>query len=246
MKIDVITVPGDCRNGSKLGADVVAVVIDVLRVSTTIVTALAAGADRIFPALTVQEAFDKKESLEKSGTCPGGVLLCGERGGLRVEGFNLGNSPREFTPAVVAGKTLVISSTNGTKAMRMSAGAGITAVGCIVNAARTARFILDEGRNAVFYLSGREEEFSYEDAAGAGLIISRILQERDCSLADSALMCLDLYGLHRHDLPGMMHRTYHGRYLSSIGMGEDLPLCAAADSFDLLPQLGEDGFICRG
>ena len=121
----------------------------------------------------------------------------------------------------------MMSSTNGTGAMKRSAGAAKVLVGSILNGQAVSDWLIVEGGDVVFYLSGREGDFSYEDAAGAGFIINGVMAGRqDTELTDSALMCLDLYRGLKEDLAGMFRRTYHGRYLESIGFGQDLDFCA--------------------
>jgi len=217
------------------------VVIDVLRVCSTIVTALDAGAEKIYPTLTVDEAFLKARQLESAGE---EVLLCGEREGIRVEGFHMGNSPREYSRKTVEGRTLVISSTNGTGAMKRSSNARRVLVGSFLNGQAVAEVLADQNQNTVFYLSGREMDFSYEDAAGAGLIIHGITKILPaCQMSDSALMCRDLYLGCRHDIAGMFRRTFHGRYLESLGFGDDLDFCARTGVSPRVPEINPDGFI---
>src|SRR3989441_10388411 len=133
MKIDVFFTPLGLAAGDLGGRGVV--VIDVLRATTTVVTALANGAKAVIPAATSEEAVRLASNLEKDR-----VLLAGERKSLKIEGFALGNSPREMTPAAVAGKTIVLSTTNGTPALVAAQGGDPVLVGAPVNfRALTAR-----------------------------------------------------------------------------------------------------------
>ena len=119
----------------------VAVVIDVLRASTTVVHALASGAQAVIPCETIDEA--REQSTRRSS---GTVLLGGERGGERIDGFDLGNSPLEFTPEAVAGKTIVFTTTNGTKALKQCASADRVLIGTFVNRAALLRVLQADGR----------------------------------------------------------------------------------------------------
>ena len=126
MKIDVHFTPLGLGAGDLAGRGVV--VIDALRATTTIITALANGAKAVIPAATSEEAVRLASNLEKDG-----VLLAGERRSVRIEGFALGNSPREMVPAVVAGKTIVLATTNGTPALVAAQGGEPVLVGAPVN-----------------------------------------------------------------------------------------------------------------
>jgi len=245
MLIETILVPGDSRNQVIIGNECLAVVIDVLRVCSTIVSALDSGADRIYTAGTIEEAFAIKEGLLRSDKLPGQVILGGERQGVKVEGFDLGNSPREYTSEVVEGKTLILSSTNGTRAVKYSLGAAVVSVSCFLNAESCAWFIQKNNRDVVFYLSGREGEFSYEDAAGAGAVIFYLLesQKKDTLiLSDSSRMCLNLFKIHRENLEGMCRGTKHGKYLISLGFGDDITYCARLNKTRTVPVLENEYF----
>src|SRR5205823_2328211 len=126
MNIDVYFTPLGLGAGDLGGRGIV--VIDVLRATTTIVTALANGAKAVIPAATSEEAVRLASHLEKDG-----VLLAGERRSVKIDGFALGNSPREMTPAAVAGKTIVLATTNGTPALVAAQGGEPVLVGAPVN-----------------------------------------------------------------------------------------------------------------
>lgn len=242
MNIDVITVPLDKKNDEKITPDKIVVVVDVLRVCSTIVTSLSNGAEKIFPTLTVKEAFDKKEQLLKKGLPEDKILLGGERKGLKVEGFNMGNSPREYTKENVANKTIIASSTNGTKAMKRSRNAHQVVIGAYLNARAVGKYIENQNKDVLFYLSGREEDFSYEDAVGAGMIIEQI-DIVNINKSDAASMALDLYRMNRNVLKGMFKKTVHGRFLISLGLEKDLDYCAGANEYHVVPIMDSDGYI---
>ncbi|MDR3623029.1 MAG: 2-phosphosulfolactate phosphatase [Paludisphaera borealis] len=141
----------------------VAVVIDVLRASTMIVHALAAGCDAVIPCGEIDEA-----RRIAGGLPPGSALLAGERHGVPIEGFDLGNSPGACTADVCRGKTLVMTTTNGTKAILASLDAEVVLVGAFVNFAATAQRLLHEKRPVHLVCAGTEGAVSYEDALLAG------------------------------------------------------------------------------
>src|SRR5256712_7071153 len=164
MKIDVHFTPLGFAAGDLAGRGVV--VIDALRATTTIITALANGAKAVIPAATSEEAVRLASNLEKDG-----VLLAGERKSLKVEGFALGNSPLEMTPDVVGGKTIVLATTNGTPALVAVQGADPVLVGAPANfkaLVARARAVLDERGGLVIVCSGRQRHFALEESYTAG------------------------------------------------------------------------------
>src|SRR5207249_10597308 len=167
------------------------VVIDVLRATTTIITALANGAKAVIPAATSEEAVRLASNLEKDG-----VLLAGERRSVRIEGFALGNSPREMVPAVVAGKTIVLATTNGTPALVAAQGGEPVLVGAPVNfkaLVERVRALLLEPRDLVIICAGREKQFAIEDAYTAGRLVKAVKKgTRKVALNDTARAALVL------------------------------------------------------
>ncbi|MCE1247682.1 MAG: 2-phosphosulfolactate phosphatase [Firmicutes bacterium] len=243
MKIDVILTPGDSKNDERIKSGVIVTVIDVLRVSTTIITAMENGASSIYPVLTVQEAFDRKNQLLSEETPPESILLGGERNSLLIPGFDMGNSPPEYTREKIGGKILILSSTNGTKAVRRSKDADGIIAACIRNAQAAADFLLTQGKDVLFYLSGRIGEFSLEDSIGAGIIIGKILKSTSAELTDSAIACIDLAEKYSADPEAMFRKSYHGKYLLSLGLERDLEFCSKLDCSAVVPWVEGDRLI---
>src|SRR5712672_3278367 len=166
MKIDVYHTPLGLNAGDLTGRAVV--VIDVLRATSTIVTALAAGAKAIVPAASSEEVVRVTANLEKNG-----IVLAGERRLQKIEGFNLGNSPREMTKEAVGGKTLFLATTNGTPAL-LAAQGGDPVVAAALNfsavADRAHKLFMDRG-DVVIICAGRDKQFALEDAYTAGRLI---------------------------------------------------------------------------
>lgn len=244
MKIDVILVQEDALNESRITTETIAVVIDVLRVSSTIVTALANGAEKVFPVPEVQEVFDRKEQLISEGIPPDKILLGGERMGRKVSGFDLGNSPLEYSPEKVDGKTIIISSTNGTKSISRSKNAGEIIIGSFLNSGAAAEYLVRKDADTVFYLSGKEGRFSLEDAVGAGMIIENIINvSNNAELSDSAMMCHFLYEKFKIDPLRVFLQGEHGIYLDSIGLKDDLLYCANVNIIKKIPVVNNDGYI---
>ncbi len=243
MKIDAILVQEDTLNEKMITPDKTVVVIDVLRVSSTIITALANGADKIFPVLEVREVFEKKEQLLSEGVPPQKILLGGERMGLKVDGFDLGNSPLEYTPEKVNGKTIIISSTNGTKSITRCKNAGEILIGSFLNAKAVAKYLSGNETKMVFYLSGKEGRFSLEDALGAGMIMEHLEGNFNVEISDAAQMCHTIYESFHNNPFLIFFYGEHGIYLDSIGLKDDLQYCANVNTIDKIPVVCGDGYI---
>jgi 2-phosphosulfolactate phosphatase len=213
------------------------VVIDVLRASTTITVALANGAREIIPVGSIESAVKISGSLFGEVTLRGG-----ERNGRMIEGFNLGNSPIEYTEATVKGKSIIYCTTNGSVAMWKSRFARSLVVGAFVNMAQVVAFLAERSEDVLLLCAGRMNSpghFSMEDAVCAGMIVHR-LQEKDAGrveLTDSSRAALALYKAHGKSPLRMLKGSEHGQYLVEIGFAEDLKVCAAVDSIAALPLL---------
>ena len=219
----------------------VAVVIDVLRASTTMITALAHGAAGIVPVADVDEA------RRLAGELGPRVVLGGERGGLRISGFDLGNSPREYTAERVAGQTVVITTTNGTAALHASRDAAEIVVGAIVNRRAVAEAVRRlAGDQGVVHLvcAGTDGVVSAEDVLAAGAILDAAAADgRDDVLDDAAREALAFFQrvAARGDVPAALVvefcRSPGGANLVDLGMEADLPAAAAIDSLAVVPRL---------
>ncbi len=228
--------PGDLRGG-------IAVVIDVLRASTTILTALANGAKRVVPCGDVEATRQFAANLPQ-----GSVLLGGERGGVRIDGFDLDNSPAGYTPERVAGKRIVFTTTNGTAALLQSQGADRILIGSLVNRMAVVREIADDDRPVHLICAGTDGCVTAEDLLAAGAIIAE-LEARSRPLAsrdDLALVAKDLWtgqSSSNDRLRNALRQSRGGRNLIELGFEADIDRAARVDSIDLVaeysPQSGE-------
>lgn len=220
-------------------ADATVVVIDVVRATTTIIEALANGARAIYPTESTEEAVRLATSLGREDT-----LLCGERKGEKVEGFDLGNSPREFDADTVAGKKIVMSTTNGTRALAACA-EGARVIPCaFTNLGAVAEEIAGED-HVVVVCAGREDRFSLDDALCAGHLVRRTITDRDDGhqLNDAARAVRALASA-RKPTKRFLGLTAAGAAVIEIGLGDDLALCADVDRHDIV-VLMEDQAITR-
>ncbi len=223
--IDVVFTPDLLPFSDLTGKTVV--VTDILRATTTITFAIANGATVITPVLTPEAAF--RLAADQPNT-----LIGGERGGVKVDGFDLGNSPREYTEATVSDRQIVLTTTNGTRTLQACRAAEHILVGSFLNLRAIVDRLAQVEGELVIACSGREGGFCTEDTAFAGACVAAFA---DAQLTDAAETAKILYQTHRDDLLGMLKNCYHGRSLAGIGLGEDLEFCAQLDLVDALPHL---------
>jgi 2-phosphosulfolactate phosphatase len=235
MKIDICFDPFELDELELRGKNIV--VIDVLRSSTTIAVALSNGAREIIPVESIENA------VKISGSLFGDVTLRGgERNGKMIQGFNLGNSPLEYTEATVKGKSIIFCTTNGSVAMYKSRFAQNLAIGSFVNISTVIEFIKEIQSDFLVICAGKANtvsNFSLEDTVCAGMIIHKLsaLKEIKLELTDASLASQVLYKTYGKSLLNLMKNTEHGKYLLEIGFLEDIKVAAAVDSYPVLPVL---------
>jgi 2-phosphosulfolactate phosphatase len=232
MHCDVILIP--CEFAGRSRPQRTAVVVDVIRATSSIVSAFEHGCRSVLPA----ESADEARSLAASHP---GALLCGEREGRRIEGFALGNSPREFTREAVAGKALILATSNGTRTLRAVSPGRTVAIGALMNRRAVAEWLQRRGDDALLICSGYEGIFSLEDAVCAGGIAEHAAAS-GAALGDGAEACRILWHRHAGDLRGLLRGTAWGQHILGIGLGADLDACARLDTTAAVPVL-QDGLI---
>jgi 2-phosphosulfolactate phosphatase len=211
----------------------VAVVFDVLRATSTMITALAHGATGIWPVCTIQEAWELKKVHAEA-------LMGGERFGERIDGFDLGNSPLEHGKNV-RGREIISTTTNGTVALQAASHAAETYAAALLNIGAMAQRLANRpDLPLVLVCAGTFREAALEDALAAGMLIS-LLPGRE--LSDAAAMALALYRRHEADLPGGLKEAKNGRALMAKGRAEELEWCARASRFPVVARMGADGCV---
>lgn len=240
MKVDVLWVPAEVGT-MDLGERLV-VVVDVLRATTSILAALEAGARGVIPVGSTEEAMRVADSRGRKGT-----LLCGERGGRRIEGFDLGNSPADYTSERVGEATLVYDTTNGTGAIRRARTASEVVLGSFWNLSAVADRIASTDRPAVVLCAGREGRVSLDDALCAGHLVEAV-DERvgGLEMDDGALGARELARGTGPPTASWLAGTAAGASLVEIGLEEDLERCARMDVSDGLPTLADGELALRG
>ena len=222
------------------------VVFDVLRATSTIITALHHEASAVIPVASIKEALAEK-MVNPS------VFLAGEREGFRITAqlsgsvdFDFGNSPREFASPATAGKTIVMTTTNGTRALKACVGAREILVGSFLNLSRLANYLRFSGAsNLLLVCSGTHEEASYEDLLGAGALADTLWDIFSAGhIADSAQVARNIFHSARADLLGAMRFAANGRRLLGIPeLHDDVKFCLEMDSMPTLARLLSNGRV---
>ncbi len=237
MKLDVLFTPVALTLAKVQGRTVF--VIDILRATTSMCAALSNGAKAIVPVASPEEALRLAQTIGSAD-----VLLAGERNCVRIEGFQLGNSPLEMTEAAVRGKTLIVSTTNGTKALLACQGAEAVYPACAVNlslAAEKAREVLAGEGAMLVVCAGRGGAFSLDDAYAAGRLVSSVLggPKGRRGLNDAALASLDLVRRYGEHWERPLRRSRAGRELIRLGFADDIEASARLDAYPVLPTFHE-------
>ena len=210
------------------------VVIDVLRATTTMCVALDQGAEKVIPVETIEECLQYKGKE--------GYILAGERNGRKVEGFHFGNSPFEFMNGVVKGKILVLTTTNGTRAIKMTERSHQVVIGGFLNFSALTKWIVSEGRDTLMLCSGWRDKFNLEDTVFAGAVIHHI-KEYFLVESDSAFAAEKLYLNSRRNMFHFMKQSSHYRRLAHLGVVNDIKYCLRPDLTDVVPVLKNGALV---
>jgi len=229
MKIKVLFTPNNLEELYFTGKTSVA--IDVLRATSTIIAALSNGAREVIPVASIDFA------IKVSGNIFGGMtLLAGERNTKMIEGFNLGNSPLEFTEEVISGKSIILYTTNGTRTIVKAKFSENLFICSFNNISSIAKHLVKLKKDVEIICSGTNGFFSLEDVVCAGKLISQILEKAPkAELADSAKASVVISKSFGKTLLKMLKETEHGRLLIENGFLEDLKYCSKIDSIDIIP-----------
>ena len=207
------------------------VVIDVLRASSTIVTALQNGAKEIIPVASVE--FAVKIS---GGLFTGQTLICGERNTKMIEGFALGNSPLEFTKDKIAGKSIILYTTNGSKAVVKAKFSENLFVTTFLNLSAVTKKLMEINKDTEIICSGRGNDISLEDIVCAGKLVSEIQKyKEDIELSDSSRASISLNKSFGINIYKMLKDTEHGQILIENGFEKDIEYCSKLDLLDAVP-----------
>ncbi|MES2275235.1 MAG: 2-phosphosulfolactate phosphatase [Bacteroidota bacterium] len=219
-------------------ADYVVVIIDIFRATSSICYGIENGAEAIIPVAEVEECLAYKENNP-------GYLLAAERNGEVVQGFDFGNSPFSYTSQKVAGKTVVLTTTNGTQALYLSHKAKQIVIGSFLNLTALCNWLKTTNQNILLVCAGWKFNFNLEDTLFAGAVIEQ-LKADGYKLDDAAIAANDLYQLGKDDVPAYLKKTSHSERLKQLGIEEDIAFCLNTDTTTAIPVLQGSKLIKLG
>jgi len=209
------------------------VVIDIFRASSSICYGIANGAEAIIPVSEIEECCTYKDQ---------GVLLAAERNGVVVEGFDFGNSPFSYTKEKVDGKTIVLTTTNGTKAIKRSLKAHTIIVGSFLNLSAVCNWLSNQKEDIILLCAGWKENFCLEDMLFAGAVVEK-LNGGNRIADDGATAAEDLYKLAKNDLSGYLAKSSHSERLKNLHIEKDIAFCLQIDLLNAIPILKDNKLV---
>lgn len=216
--------------------DSIVVVIDILRATSAISTAFFNGVAKMIPVATVEEARTFKEN---------GFLVAAERNGEIVEGFDLGNSPFGYMNDKVKGKTIAITTTNGTQAINAAMGAHKVVIGSFLNMDLVTDYLKKQQKDVLFLCAGWKNKFNLEDTLFAGAVADSLIYKYGFnSNCDSTIAAMELYKIAKHDLHGFLANSSHRNRLAKLDLDRDIRYCLTPNQCPVLPVM-EGKFLVK-
>ena len=214
--------------------DYIVVVIDIFRATTSICYGIDNGAEAIIPVSQVEECLAYQEIHPE-------YLLAAERNGEVVDGFDFGNSPFSYTKEKVNGKTIVLTTTNGTHALHLSRGAKRVIIGSFLNITSVCNWLKDQHENVLLVCSGWKNNFNLEDTLFAGAVTEQL--KGKFRIDDAAIAANDLFQIAKNDLSGYLAKTSHSERLKKLGIEKDIAFCLNVDTTTAIPVLDGERLI---
>ncbi|RZM18863.1 MAG: 2-phosphosulfolactate phosphatase [Pedobacter sp.] len=212
----------------------IVVVIDILRATSSIVYGIDNGASAIIPVANVEDCLNYSDK---------DYLLAAERNGEVVEGYDFGNSPFSYTASKVAGKTVVLTTTNGTKALHMARETAFQVIiGSFLNLETLCEWLKGQNRSVLLLCAGWKDAFNLEDTLFAGAVVSALRKEFD-HFDDSSIAAEDLYQLAKSDLRQYLHKSSHSHRLAALNIEEDVKFCLQLNICTAIPILKGDALV---
>jgi 2-phosphosulfolactate phosphatase len=218
--------------------DAIVVIIDIFRATSAICTAFQYGVEKMIPVAGIEEASAYKAQ---------GFLVGAERNGVALEGFDFGNSPFSYMSESIKGKTIVISTTNGTQAIKAAKQASQIVIGSFLNLTALCSWLQKQNCEIILLCSGWKNRFSMEDMLFAGAVSDALSQNSDAfKLGDAALAAKYMYQSAKKNSYRLLHESSHKERLSALGLKEDIKYCLSLDKTDIIPVFRDDGLINAG
>jgi 2-phosphosulfolactate phosphatase len=213
----------------------VVVIIDIFRATSAICTAFAHGVSKIIPVSSIEDA--RRYQRE-------GYLVAAERNGEVVQGFDIGNSPFHYMDEGLNGKEIVMTTTNGTKAVERARAADHVIVASFLNLTAVVKYLREMNKNVILLCAGWKDRFNLEDTLFAGAVVNQLKRESHFTgLADSSLAADHLYQLAADDVYGFLSNSSHRRRLSRLHLEKDIEFCLQKDEFDKVPYLSGNAIV---
>ncbi len=206
----------------------IVIVIDILRATTTMIVALENGAKNIIPVEHLNDALSLRQD---------NFLIAGERNGVKVEGFDLGNSPQDFTPNVVANQTIVLSTTNGTRAIQASNGAKEIYAASFRNLDAMANYLINQQSDVILFCAGWKDKVNLEDTIFAGALTEILFDHEFQTNDDSTHMSLNLWKTAKKDLVGFLSEASHVKRFKTLHIESDLEVCLQMNTYNGILKL---------
>ncbi len=207
--------------------DCIVVIIDIFRATSAICTAFEHGVNSIIPVASMEEAKEYKQK---------GYIVAAERNGEIVDGFDMGNSPFSYMDPGIKGKDIVLTTTNGTKAIERAKAADKVIIGSFLNISAVINYLNKQNKNVILLCAGWKDRFNMEDTLFAGAVIKKLSQNPIFSgLADSSLAAMELYKQAESDLNSFLANTSHRRRLEKLDLDKDIEYCLRMDLSDKVP-----------
>lgn len=236
MTVDVVLAAGDAERADVTHKNVA--VIDVFRATSVIVEALHNNARAVVPVVNVEGARQMCMKFASDG-----VLLGGERNTVKIEGFDLDNSPHMYKEDVVSGKTIIFTTTNGTRALYNARGASNIMVSSFLNFSAVCGALAGAGKDVTLICSGRDDRFTAEDGLCAGAMVGVLTAQYGFGMTDIAEVMHHMYTNAADDLRGRLESTTHYQDISARGYEEDIEFCLQRDIYDIVPVYVPKGEI---
>jgi 2-phosphosulfolactate phosphatase len=213
----------------------IVVIIDIFRATSSVCYGIENGAEAIIPVAEVEECIAYRDTNS-------GYLLAAERDGSVVEGFDFGNSPFSYTKEKVAGKTIVLTTTNGTQALHLSRKAKKVVIGSFLNLTSLCNWLKTQNENVLLVCAGWKNNFNLEDTLFAGAAIEQ-LKSANFKLDDAAIAANDLYQVGKNDINSYLKKTSHAERLKKLGIEKDIEFCLQVDVTTAIPILDGERLV---
>lgn len=214
----------------------IVVIIDIFRATSSICYGIENGAEAIIPVSQVEECAAYREKGTE-------YMLAAERNGSVVEGFDFGNSPFSYTKEKVAGKTVVLTTTNGTHALHLSRAAKKIVIGSFLNLTALCNWLKTQNEHILLVCAGWKNNFNLEDTMFAGAVVDQLKQNASYVLDDPAIAANDIYDLGKNDISAYLSKTSHGERLKKLGIEKDIEFCLHVDITTAIPVLNGEKLV---